>query len=82
MTTPKLKSVAVLIGYRADGKCVYSEVLDLSDYYDGEHVWDHSASVKRIKMTRLKGYLFNDRGEIQKEFENKYDKSGVLIPDD
>ena len=62
MAKRKIRSTAVLIGYNPDGKCVYSEILDLSDYYDGEHPWDKSASVKRLKLQRLKGYLFDAEG--------------------
>ena len=36
--TRRIKSQAVLIGYDPQGACIYSEIRDLSDYYDGEHV--------------------------------------------
>jgi len=49
---------------------VYSVILDLSDYYDGEHVWDEAASVKRIKLQRVKGYLFDGDGNLDQEFES------------
>jgi hypothetical protein len=71
--TPKIKSKAVLIGYNPDGRCVYSEILDLSDYYDGEHVWDKAAPVKRLKLQRVTGYLFNSDGELDQEFESVLD---------
>jgi hypothetical protein len=45
VATTRIKSTAVLIGYNSDGQCVYSEIRDLSDYYDGDHVWDKAASV-------------------------------------
>jgi hypothetical protein len=35
MATANIKSTAILIGYDKDGRCGYSEILDLSDYYDG-----------------------------------------------
>jgi hypothetical protein len=78
MRTPRLKSTAVLIGYDREGKCVYSEVLDLSDYYDGEHVWDTGASVKKLRLQRVKGYLFDAKGTLEQEFESVFDlSSGV-----
>jgi hypothetical protein len=73
MATPRLKSTAVLIGYDPDGKCVYSDVIELSDYYDGEHVWDTGASVKRLRMQRVKGYLFDTDGTLEQEFESEFD---------
>lgn len=75
MATPRIKSTAVLIGYSDKGKCVYSDILDLSDYYDGEHVWDSSTSVKRLKLLKLKGYLFNSDGVLDQEFESNFDLS-------
>lgn len=73
MTIPKIKSTAILIGYNSDGKCVYSTIVDLSDYYDGEHVWDKSAMVKRLKLQRLKGFLFDSNGTLDQEFESVFD---------
>ena len=55
MEAAKIKSTAVLIGYNPDGQCVYSEILELSDYYDRDHVWDDGASIKTLKMHRVRG---------------------------
>ncbi len=57
------------------GRCVYSDILDLSDYYDGEHVWDKTASVKRLKLHRVKGYLFDGDGNLDQEFESVFNLS-------
>jgi hypothetical protein len=73
MATPKIKGMAILIGYNPEGKCVYSDILDLSDYYDGEHVWDKSQSVKRLKLQKVKGYLFDWDGNLDQEFESVFD---------
>ena len=75
MATPRIKSTAILIGYNPKGQCVYSDILDLSDYYDGEHVWDKAASIKRLKLQRVKGYLFDARGKLDQEFESIFDLS-------
>jgi hypothetical protein len=75
VATPRIKSTAVLIGYNSSGRCVYSEVLDLSDYYDGEHVWDKAASIKRLKLKLVKGYLFDANGNLDQEFESVFDLS-------
>jgi hypothetical protein len=73
MPTPRFKSTAILIGYNSDGKCVYSEILELSDCYDGEHVWDDDARVKRLKLQRVKGFLFDSNCALDQEFESVFD---------
>ena len=75
MTTRKIKSKAVLIGYDPDGKCVYSEMLDLSDYYDGEHVWDEAEPVKKLRLQKVRGFLFDADGVLDQEFESVFDLS-------
>jgi hypothetical protein len=75
MAAPKIKSTAVLLGYNPDGQCVYSEILDIQDYYDGEHIWDKGASVKKLKIQRVKGYLFDPDGKLDQEFENIFNLS-------
>jgi len=75
VATPRIKSTAVLVGYDPDGRCVYSDILDLSKYYDGEHVWDKAASVKRLKLQRIKGYLFDGDGNLDQEFESVFELS-------
>jgi hypothetical protein len=75
MSTPRIKSTAILIGYNPYGQCVYSEIMDLLDYYDGEHVWDDAASVKRLKLHKIKGYLFGSDGKLDQEFESVFDLS-------
>lgn len=83
MTTPRIKSTAILIGFSADGRCVYSEILSIHDYYDNEHVWDRAVSAKKLKLQRIRGYLFNEKGLIDQEFESEFDpatgkyKSGI-----
>jgi hypothetical protein len=75
VATPRIKSTAVLIGYNPQGRCVYSDILHLSDYYEGEHVWDNAASVKRLKLQRVKGYLFDGDGNLNQEFESVFELS-------
>ncbi len=53
MAIPKIKNTAILIGYNSDDTCIYSDdTFDLSDYYDGEHVWDDGAVVKELKLQK------------------------------
>ncbi len=78
MTTPRLKSTAVLIGYDPEGNSVYNEILDLSDYYDGEHVWDRSVTVKRLRLQKVRGFLFDSVGMLDQEFESIFDLSSGI----
>ncbi len=67
------------MGYDPDGKCVYSDILDLSDYYTGEHIWDRSSAVKRLRMQKVRGFLFDAKGVLGQEFENIFDlNTGVF----
>lgn len=68
----KIKNCAILIGYDPEGNCIYSAALDLSDYYDGLHVWDKSENVKRMRLQRMKGYLFNSEGRLDQEFDSVF----------
>jgi len=62
--------MAVLIGYDPEEKCVYSEILDLGDYYEGDHIWDIDAAVKKLKLQKTKDFLFNSEGILDQEFES------------
>ena len=80
MAQPRIKSTSVLIGFNSKGSCIYSEILDLSDYYDSEHVCDKRSSIKKLKLKRLRGYLFSSKGELAQEFEIEFDlESGESI---
>jgi hypothetical protein len=68
-----IKESAVLIGFSPEGKCVYSEIIPLHDYWDGEHVWDSGAKIKKIRLVRLSGYLFDAKGHLLQEFESNFD---------
>lgn len=68
----------MLIGYDGWGKCVYSELLDIHDYYDGDHLWDDASRVKKLQLQRLTGYLFSPTGILDQEFESLFDpKTGA-----
>lgn len=64
-----IKDCVILIGYNPEGDCIYSDMRDIADYYDGEHVWDDSKKVIRLRLQKVKGYLFNFEGDLDQEFE-------------
>jgi hypothetical protein len=68
-----IRDRAILVGFDAENRCVYSESLSLFDYYEGEHVWDDDESVRRLKLRKLKGYLFDFSGILEQEFETRFD---------
>ena len=66
----KIKDIVILIGYDEAGKCIYSDAVDFSEYYDGDHIWDDAKKIKKLKLRKVKGYLFDDDGELSQEFES------------
>ena len=59
---------------------MYSESIPLGDYWDGDHAWDDDASVISLRLEKLKGYLFDESGELFQEFESTFDlESGVFL---
>jgi hypothetical protein len=67
-----IKDKAVLVGLSREGSCVYSEICDLGDYWDGDHLWDHSVEVRRVGLHKLHGYLFDESGALLQEFETVF----------
>jgi hypothetical protein len=75
-----ITDTAVLIGLSPEGKCVYSESIPLGEYWDGDHAWDDGATVISLRLEKLKGYLFDDAGELFQEFESTFDlANGVFL---
>lgn len=75
MSDLAIKDCAVLIGFSPEGKCVYSASVPLHEYWDGEHVWDKAASVKKLRLEKVRGFLFESSGELLQEFESFFDIS-------
>lgn len=75
----KIKDIVILIGYDKKGNCIYSESLDWSDYYDGEHIWDSSQKNKKLGLVKVNGYLFDEKGKLSQEFESNFNPKTGLI---
>jgi hypothetical protein len=73
MSHRKIKDKAVLLGFTAEGKCVYSEIILLAEYWDGQHVWDDASSIKKLRLQTVKGFLFDSSGNLLQEFESSFD---------
>ena len=72
MNHEKLYDTAKLIGYNQFDDIVYSERLSLYEYYDGEHVWDSSNGILKLRMVKMLGKLYDPCGKIYQEFESEY----------
>jgi hypothetical protein len=70
-----ITDTAVLIGFSPEGKCVYSESIPLGEYWDNDHLWDSGDHIKRLRLQRLHGYLFDSTGDLLQEFESTFDCS-------
>ncbi len=68
-----IKSKAVLVGLSPENECVYSEIISLDEYWDGEHVWDSDKGIKKLRLVKLKGLLFDSKGALVQEFESDFD---------
>ena len=78
MSHRNIKGKAVLVGLSPERKCVYSDVVSLDDYWDGEHVWDSARKIKKLRLATLKGYLFDSTGKLLQEFESMFNlKTGI-----
>ncbi len=69
-----IKGTVILIGTDADGGCVYSEMIPVLDYYERLHWWDDAATVRTLKLTNLKGYIFGPNGVLDQEFDTAFDE--------
>jgi len=76
----KLKDKALMmIGYNPDGVCVYSAYMSIHDYDDADHPWDDEETVKSMLLKRVHGYLFDNQGSLEQEFECHFNlESGIF----
>lgn len=68
-----ITNAAVLIGLSPESRCVYSESIPLQEYWDEQHAWDDDKTVIRLRLEKLRGYLFDSSGELLQEFESTFD---------
>ena len=73
MTDRPIIDTAILIGWSPDGHCVYSAAIPLRDYQSQAHAWDSADGVTKLRLEKLRGFLFNADGALIEEFENNFD---------
>jgi hypothetical protein len=71
----EIRSKAILYAFDKAGLVVYSQILELGAYYDGQHLWDSWERIKAAGIVRLVGTLFDSDGNLSQEFENTYDEA-------
>ncbi len=75
----KLKDKVLLVGYNANGQSVYTDFLSVHKYYDGEHPWDDDTAIKALALKTVHGFIFNDSGVLEQEFESNFNpETGVF----
>jgi hypothetical protein len=68
----------MLVGLSPENECVYSEIISLDEYWDEEHAWDSDKEIKKLRLAKLKGFLFDSQGALLQEFESHFDlKTGT-----
>lgn len=70
----EITSKAILCGFGKDGLIVHSQILNIHEYYDSKQVFDSRDSIKAAGILRLVGILFDEAGNITREFEQTYDE--------
>ncbi len=71
---------AVLIGTSPDGECVYSAMVPLGEYWDGDHPWDSGETVRSLHLSLLRGFLFGSEGQLLQHFESLFSPdTGIFI---
>ena len=73
MKTRGITDTAILIGWSPEAVCVYSASIPLGDYWDGQHVWDSTEGIQKLKLEKLRGFLFDSKGDLLQEFESNFD---------
>jgi hypothetical protein len=55
-------------------------LIDLADYWYGEHPWDSAAQIVALRFSRLQGFLFGGDGKLLQQFESCFDiGNGSLV---
>ena len=70
-----ISDTAIVLDFSPDAVCVYSALVPLDEYWDGGHPWDSSNEAKRLRLEKLRGYLFDSTGQLLQEFETTFDLS-------
>ena len=75
------RAVVILMGFDATDTVVAEENISLFEYYDQLHaILDDDVSLRLEKgIRRVVGKIYNEKGELDQEFENDYDGTGKIV---
>jgi hypothetical protein len=68
----KLKDKVLLVAFNENGQSVYTAFMPVLQYYDGEHPWDDNVKIKELSLKTVHGFVFNDSGALEQEFESHF----------
>ncbi len=69
----------MLLGFDQQGQNVYSALVSRAKYEDGKHPWDKPGRMLGMSMRSLRGFIFNEAGELEQEFESNFNlKTGLF----
>ncbi|MDC4203124.1 MAG: hypothetical protein MPW14_15420 [Candidatus Manganitrophus sp.] len=68
----KLRDQVLMIGYNEKGQSVYTAFMSVHQYYDGDHPWDDAKKINELSLKTVHGYIFNDAGSLEQEFESHF----------
>ncbi|MET3134733.1 hypothetical protein AAKU55_005035 [Oxalobacteraceae bacterium GrIS 1.11] len=69
-----------MLAYNEQGQSVYTAFMTIHQYYDGEHPWDDGAKIKELLLKTVHGFIFNDSGALEQEFESHFNiETGLFL---
>jgi hypothetical protein len=68
-----------LRGFDTAGQPVYNLCLSVTEFPKVKHLWDDAEHMRSHRVARLLGVLYDERGDMEQEYERHYDPSGGYL---
>src|SRR5262249_13703632 len=68
-----------LRGFDGTGQPVYSLCLSVAEFPKVKHLWEDAEHLRSHRIARLMGVLYDERGEMEQEYERHYDPGGCYL---
>jgi len=75
MTATGKPNTIHLHGFDGAGEQVYNLCLLVAEFPMAKHLWDDAEHMRSHRIARLLGVLYDERGEMEQEYERHYDPS-------
>ena len=69
----------IIIGRNSSGSVIFSEDMSRQSFYSDLHIWDSMEDMKQFGIRTISGFIFDDTGRCEQEFNNSYDHNGGII---